>query len=443
LVSSKSSLAVAQKANAELSSQLEKSKKQTEALEMQVQDLKRALATDQAELKDTRAKLRVAETERTQLASKQGEAGETKRALHALEARRKEELAAADLRRREDVRAQERRVGELEKALASEKKRRETAETRLSEMRGKTDGQVERAKGDLHSLEGELRDVKQNLESAESREEQLLSQLEAHRDMLSRVAEEYGRLASTTVSAKAHARVKEDLHTLEHHTFRLERKLSNSEAQVTELTQLIRQVKEDKSIILSQLRTVEWERGHYASASRDLAEDIHPISESLIYDAAQEQLLSTRLDKDMLDTAASIYRSFAHYYFLINRELLGAYRNMQDDLTDEQERALRLARELENVKSARMALTTELQGAREQISIVNQEKAEIVSHLEDAKAATLEVQEQLKTRALEHREEILAQQQALRREKDASQKLASSVSIHKAAEEAVRSELEQ
>ena len=67
----------------------DKAKKQNDALEARLQDLKKINLSDQSEIKDLRMKLRVSEHERAQLSSKREGTSEMKKALQALETKRR------------------------------------------------------------------------------------------------------------------------------------------------------------------------------------------------------------------------------------------------------------------------------------------------------------------------------------------------------------------
>src|SRR5882757_1591850 len=94
-------------------------------------------------------KLRMAEHERTQLSSKQGEAWETKRALQALETKRKDEMREKD-----------KKIAELEKALAGEKRKREGIDARLAEVNAKADEETQKARQTAQDLQKQLDDAR-------------------------------------------------------------------------------------------------------------------------------------------------------------------------------------------------------------------------------------------------------------------------------------------
>jgi hypothetical protein len=447
LASLKAELAMAHRANMDLVTQREKTKKHADVLDTRAQDARR----DTSELKDLRAKLQRTEAERAQLAAKCSDAGDARRELRALDARRKEEAAVAEVRRKEEVRERERRTAELERALAAEKKRREVAEARVMGAKARAEGAADKVRDEARALEealgGALAEgvkVQEELQGAVAREEALLARLEACEAALVRAAGAAGACAAASVPRGAHEQLKEDCLALEQRCFRLERKLANAEAQVVELAQLIRQAQESRAFALEHLAEAEAERDHYVTAYGDLAsssfsEALDP--ESLI-DLFAAHLDALGLDKACAESAAGTYRGLAHFYFLLNRELMFAYGGALDELSNEQAQLSTQKKALEKEIVGRSALNKELQGAHDQLTAARHEREDADVRLRDARADVLELRE--KANALERAKiaEERAGAAAMRREKEAAQKFAAAAQMHKAAEDALRGEIE-
>ncbi|KAG9316590.1 hypothetical protein JVU11DRAFT_2643 [Chiua virens] len=141
----KSEFARVTKANAEQADKLDKLTKQNEAYEARVQDLKKTSVAEQTEMKELRTKLRMSEHERGQLAKRGAENGDMKKVLSSMEAKRKE-----------DVKETERRVAELEKTLAAEKKKRELLESCLDDVRKKADEETMKLRATSANLQQQL-----------------------------------------------------------------------------------------------------------------------------------------------------------------------------------------------------------------------------------------------------------------------------------------------
>ena len=145
----------AQRTAAEQTERADKLKKQNDALDTRLQEMRKINLSDQSEIKDLRAKLRIAEHERSKLSSKQGDAGDVKKALQAL-----------DVKRRDELKERDKKIAELEKALATEKRRKDAAEAKLVEIRGGVDAEVRQAQATTKGLDAELRAAKAESEQA-------------------------------------------------------------------------------------------------------------------------------------------------------------------------------------------------------------------------------------------------------------------------------------
>ena len=442
----KQELSHLQKTSTDQSEQLAKAKKQNEALDARVQELKKSSATEQAELKDLRVKFRLLEHERTQLASKQGEAGETKKALATLDAKRRDELRERD-----------RRISELEKNTAAEKRRREAAEARSEEVTGKVDremGEAMDAKRRLETLVAEAtreaKDARDALEAGEqghgAKKAELLEQLELVRSMLRRAAEEYGRLAATTVPASAHTGVKRELVISQINGLRLERKLANTEEQVQELAYLIRQTKEQKSFLSTQLREAEDEVAYLSQALKDTRRDSRPLRltvSDLDADIANLQTNALRFQLEGHSAVEDIAHHINTTHRLNSSQLLFAYSALDRDLHAHQRELQMRVDELKVATAAREMLGTQLQSLRTQQESTQQDLAAANSHVEELRADQTRTKQQLESAETRLHEEAAKQMLALQKEKETTKKMAATVQKSKAGEDALKTEIEQ
>ncbi|EPT04511.1 hypothetical protein FOMPIDRAFT_1027782 [Fomitopsis schrenkii] len=432
----------AQRSSAEHSERTEKLKKQNDALESRVQELKKTNSAEQGELRELRIKLKAAEHERTQLAAKQGEAGETKKALQAAEARRKD-----------DVRERDRRIAELEKALASEKKKRELVEGKLAEVKSRVDGEVNEARVATTQLEVQLESVKAEAHDARAalddvkadaaeREAELLGMLEQHKATLARVAQEYGQLASRTVSQAAHSQTRQEANALQLRVNRLERKLANSEDQVVELAHLIRQTKDENVFLATQLREAQ-EEANYCSdllrATEDEQREEASVHREL--DGEVEHLCVELNDAERAKQAA--IREDLHTWVDLHRlradSLLQNATALTHALDHAEEQARQHASELSRSEAKRDELQKSLDILRTQYVDAQEQLARASTALDASKAAEAVLTKQLEDAAAER----ARAQQGLQKEKDAARRLANTVQQHRAAEDALRDEMDQ
>ena len=433
------------KTNAEQADKLDKLKKQHDTYELRVQELKKTSAAEQTEIKELRTKLRMCEHERNQLAKRDVEHGDTKKALSSVEAKR-----------REDVKERERKVAELEKALVAEKKKREMLESCLDDIRKKADEEVVKLRADSASLQQQLDATQQDGEEArravevardeaEDREEELLIQLEQCRTALGRVAEEYARLASTTVAAKAHTNLKEEHLVLQTRSLRLERKLANSESQVTELAYLIRQKEEENKLLLEQLRAAEEE---VIFCSRLLQENRLEQTRGGDDDLSrlEEEVAALRLDIVQAHALATLveYRNAAHDFY---RDLADDMRLRVDVLENtalqEQSANRALTEEVASLIAQREASSVELQRLQTELTEANRNLANEQVSLAELRQSRDVLQDKVNGLEKQLGEQVSRHKVALQKERDVAQKLSMQLSMSKTAEDTLKAEVEQ
>ncbi|KAJ6586844.1 hypothetical protein DFH09DRAFT_910508 [Mycena vulgaris] len=329
-------LSRSQKASTEQADRLEKQKKQNAILDVRMQDLKKASYTEQAELKDLRVKLRMSEHERTQLSLKQGEAGELRKTIQSQESKRRDELRERD-----------QMIADLGKSAAGEKKKREMAEARLQELQGKGDVELEAARTKSHALQVQLTQSQDEAREAvhllaatetEAAEKQkwVLDQLEQHRVLLARAAEDYGRLAAESISATVHSKLKHEHGVLQIRAWRLERKLANSEGQITELVNLIRHAHDTSAGLKRQIQDLEEECDFYRGVPLDTPEDIPRLAS--LYDdlgVAMRDLHETQLS--LLSSNNRLGASLTELYQLKSDDLVEEYLATTRDLEQERQ----------------------------------------------------------------------------------------------------------
>ena len=441
----KSELARLTKTNTEQSEKLDKLKKQNDAYELRIQELNKTSVAEQTEIKELRTKLRMCEHERNQLAKREVENRDTKKAFSSVEAKRKEEAKERD-----------KKVTELEKTLVAERKKREMLESSLDDVRKKADEEAMKLRADSMSLHQRLDTAQKDGEAArqaasaardeaEDREEELLIQLEQCKIALSRVAEEYARLASTTVPANVHANLKEEHLALQSRSLRLERKLANSEGQVTELAHLIRQANEESKLLLEQLRDVEEETTFYSrllqennldpSNARD--GDISSLENelaTLCLDIAQGHALATLVE----------YHDVAHGFY---RDLADDMRlrvNVLENVTQQAQSANHaLAEEVASHIALRNASSVELQRLQTELAEANRNLANEQVSLAGICQSRDALQDKVNVVEKQLGEQASQHKAALQKERDVAQKLSMQLRMSKTAEETLKAEMEQ
>lgn len=437
---------------AEQTDRAEKLKKQNETLESRVQELKKTSSAEQTETRELRLKLRVAEHERTQLAAKQNDGGEMKKAVQAVEARKKDELREKD-----------RKIAELERTLGLEKKKREIAEAKIQEMRGKVDSQVCDARDAacglrirLEESQAEVEKTKASLTAfkayATDTEESLLEQLDQHRTLLSRVAEEYGRLASTTVSSVMYESARRERDAAQMRVIKLERKLGNVEDQVTELANLVRYAKETSGFLAERLRDCEAEAAFYTDELRvamkrskeesllraDLA-SIHALEEILTI-IREDSLRQTAAAQEVITTDLRLWNKLHRFQkdsLLLHSSVL--LKGMDEAQQRYQDQHLQTSR----VEAQNIQLATAVQVAQTAHTDAQVQLAELTASLNMANAEKEGLKKQLEEVKSQGRVELAKVEEVLKKEKEGNQKLAGVVQRAKQAEDGLRAEIEQ
>lgn len=432
------------RANGEQSEKLDKLKKQNDAYELRVQELKKTSAAEQAEIRELRAKLRTCEHERSQLAKREAENGDTKRALSSVESKRKEEVKEHD-----------RRVAELEKTLVAEMKKREMLESYLDDFKKKADEEAAKLRTDSTSLQQRLdvarKDGEEALRAAETARdevqdrEELLIQLEQCRMTLSRVAEEYARLASTTVTAKAYAILEEEHLVLQSRSLRLERKFANAEGQVTELAHLIRQANKENKLLLEQLRDTEEEVIFYSRLLQENGLDqTHGREDDIV--SLENELAALCLDIAQGHALASLieYHDAAHNFY---RDLTDDMRLQVDVLenTTHQERSANraLAEEVASHIALREASSVELQRLQTELAGANHNLANEQVSLAEIRQSRDVLQDKVNVMQKQLGEQASQHKVALQKERDIAQKLSMQLRMSKTAEGTLKAEMEQ
>ncbi len=345
-------------------------------LDARIAELAKSSASDKSEVKELRVKLRTTEHERAQLASKQADMGDLKKGLQT-----------ADLRRKEEVRERDKKIADLEKALATEKKRREMAETCCMELRAQTKdevGAVETAarmtEASLLDTQRELARAQHSLETCVAERDSCKSDLELCRDTMAHMAKAYGVLASSTVSKEAYCDLQYAHAAAQWHSFRLERKLANVEGQVVELAYLLRQMKEDGLLLKDQVRDAYQEIHSFWSTiprPSPLSSEDHDLEESL--SQVGQHLLESALDAQRVNS--SLDRASSELYRLLCDDLILSYIFADSELVDARKLGTQLTEELNEVRRSQLKLTDEVSTLKKENQVTQELKITVQKHL--------------------------------------------------------------
>ena len=128
-------------------------------------------------------------------------------------------LAALETKRKEELRERDKRIAELEKPFSNERRRNEALDDKLLESKGRTQQEFDEAWRTISSLQKKVAVAGEGATSARTgagqRKEEVIARLESARAMVQQVAEEYGKLAYSTVPKSNYDVVKQENRTLQ------------------------------------------------------------------------------------------------------------------------------------------------------------------------------------------------------------------------------------
>jgi chromosome segregation ATPase len=434
-----------QKSTADVSERLDKTRKQNEALDVRIQECKKAMLADQAEAKELRAKLRVSEHERMQLSTKQEELVEAKKMLQSLESKRRDELRERD-----------KKILDLEKSVATEKTVRQVAETRLQEIKRKTDEELQESRALSQNLQVQVSDAQHDAQQARSSlsmleneaalsAEGLVAQLAQYQSLLESVAEEYGRLASVSVPLFVHSRLKSEHATLQLRILRLERKLANSEEQVIELAHLVRQTREENSFLSGRLHDVQDDLVFCSSAFRDVTSThLRRADESKL----QDDLFIIGMDirdseRQLQHCLVAEQKLVSQFYRIKFDDLLQLYTIVDKALLDEQALVQQHVVDLSTASAAHTSLVSQLDTVQAERDAAQGELRRAITSVKDMRTTRETLEQQLEETKSTMLTQISKSKTALENEREVVHRLTGTVQKSRMAEEGLRAEIEQ
>lgn len=434
----KQELSRAQKPNSEHTFQFDKLKKQNDALDAKLQETRKQNLLDQAEIKELRAKLRVSENERGHLALKSGESSDAKKSLVALETKRKEELRERD-----------KRIAELEKSVANEQRRNEVLEGKLLESKGTAQQEFNEARKTISSLQNRVASAEEQVASARTgagqREEELIVQLESARAMIQQVAQEYGKLAASTIPKSSYDLLKQENYSLQLNVNRLQRKFEVADFEANQMVDLFN-VSRDHNHALERILQGVW--ADLDSQIKTGASEVPAVDGASPGDCSE---LETRFSRITLDEsercseAVSIHLSsiklFAQWYKTLGRTLLHDYSLACTELSaaDEENQAHQNAITVATTHVS--TLSTQLEATKLQNESIHRQAVELSEKLEAANSREASIKDEMARREKDIKAETQAAKERLEKEREMVKRLQASMERQRFAEDEMRNEI--
>ena len=434
----KQELSRAQKLNSEQTSQIDKLKKQNDSLDTKLQESRKQNLVDQVEIKELRAKLRVSENERGHLALRSEGSGDAKKSLAVLGAKRKEELRERD-----------KRIAELEKTVVHEQRRNEVLEGKLLESKGRTQQELDEARKTISSLQSKVAVAEEDVTSARTgaglHEEELIAQLESARAMVQQVAEEYGRLASSTIPKASYDTLKRENYSLQLSANRLQRKYAIADSEANEMVDLLKVSRDQNRVLEHILRGVWIDLDSHADALLDalIPVDDTPSNE---YSELESHLASIALDEstrrtEIISAQLSSVELFGRWYKTLGRTLLHDYSLACTELSAVAEENQAHQNAVTVATTHASTLSTQLEAAKLQTDSIQRQAAELSEKLEAVKTREASLKDEMVRHERDTKAEKQAAKERLEREKEMVKHLQTTMERQRFAEDEMRSEI--
>ncbi len=401
--------------------------------------MKKAASTDQAQLKELKSRLKCVEQERDKITGKQSDAAGLRRALTAAEAKGKGELQAKDKQLTENL-----------KALAEERKKVSTLQDKVRDVTAKaekdareSESREKESRRKLLALEGRVEDTGTRYAILEKLHESKTSQCDAEisglRSLVGVVTEEYAKLASSSVSKVEYEGAKSQATELSMTVLRLQRKLGNANDMVESLAFLSRQLQTNNEWLEEELRdttnTVQW----LSSISLAESNDTTPFPEpSTPYDTNELAFY-----KSLEEVHSVALREIIEISNIQAENMLSCIRVAGHDLVAAEDLVSQTKDEVTKVQQENARLSGILEASKKegasQAQLISQKSNEVSVLDRTVKDKEKEILDCEKR----SRMELSKRDELLKREREVTSRLQTTVQKCKMAEDALRAEINQ
>lgn len=384
------------------------------------------------------------EHENLQLAGKQADLTDIRKAMQVSESKYRDELRERD-----------RRISELERVAASETKKRQAFESKLQDLKTKGDVDVQAAHNGTKKVESQLVNAQQQLsetheqltaiqDSFAQEREDFLDRLAYRSFLLSHAAQQYAQLVSSTTPLSDHLKLKRLYAAAELKILRLERKLGNAEDQVMELAHLVRQVNDCNDLLKEQLLDATHQITVYEDMlSVNATPTTNPATDILELKLEPIVKYENTHRQEVLTAQLCLHELLLNNYTLRLQQLFFAYTCTDKELMQASNLAKQRSQDLASALASHEAIAVSLEAAqKDRLSLSDQIRTltEAQTSLQQTCAS---FRDQTVALTSQQRQSALAHEAAVKKDKDAIQRLTNAVQKSRVVEDTLRAEIDR
>lgn len=303
------------------------------------------------------------------------------------------------------------------------------------------EAQLARSHSVLRQRDERIAELKKAIESEKitnqdlsDSQEDIATRLENCKYLLSHAAEQYCQRVATTVPSSTYNELKRLYHSTQLKGWRLERKLANTEDQVQELVNLVRQINNRNDLLES----------HLADATHQLASYETMFNEPLSTHPTVVLEPTQITEHHNLETAQTrLHELLATYYALYSQTLAFACTSLDKDLTRAALLAQQYSQDLASTRASHKATTANLKTIQHERSIISEELLTLKDSLTTLQRTCTSLENQIASFKDERQQLILHHQIEIKNDQDAVQRLTSTVQKNRMAEDALRAEIDR
>jgi chromosome segregation ATPase len=321
-------------------------------------------------------------------------------------------------------------------------------EGKLLESKGTSQQALNEARQTISTLQSMVASAKEDVASAQTgagqREEELIVQLESARAMIQQVAQEYGRLASSTVPKASYDVLNQENRNLQLSINRLQRKFEIADSEVNEMEDLLK-ISRGHNHALDHIIKGVWEDlDSQTNILKSLVVAEDPSNND--YAEIETDLARIALDEsarrnEATSTHLSSIKLFVQWYKTLGRTLLHDYSLACTELSAAAEENQTHQNAITVATVHASTLSTQLEAAKIQTESVQRQAVELSEKLEAANAREASLKDEMAKREKDVKAEKQTAKERLEREREMVKHLQASMEKQRFAEDEMRNEV--